>query len=62
MPSDSASSRLSMTVSGEDSRSGMCSPNTRPCPRAATHSAATVLESIPPDSATTTPRRFDCAR
>ena len=49
-------------VSGEDSRSGMCSPKTRSLPRAATQSAATVLESIPPDSATTTPRRFECAR
>ena len=62
MPSESASSRLSMMVSDDDSRSGMCSPKTRSLPSAATQSAATVLESIPPDSATTTPRRFECAR
>ena len=49
-------------VSGDDSRSGMCSPKTRSLPRAATQRAATVLESIPPDSATTTPRRLECAR
>ena len=49
-------------VSDDDSCSGMCSPKTRSLPSAATHRAATVLESIPPDSATTTPRRFDCVR
>ncbi len=49
-------------MSSEDSRSGMCSPNTRSLPRAATHSAAVTLESMPPESATTAPLRIDLAR
>src|SRR6187549_1486652 len=48
----------SLIVSGEESRSGMCRPNTRSLPSARTHSAATQLESMPPDSATITPRRL----
>ena len=55
MPRESATRRLRPRVSAEESRSGMCRPNTRSGPSAATHSAATTLESMPPDSATTTP-------
>jgi len=45
-------------VSGEEARSGMCSPNTRSGPNARTHNAAVTLESIPPERATTAPLRL----
>ena len=57
MPKASETDVLRPMVSGEDSRSGMCSPKTRSVPSAWTHSAAATLESMPPDRATTAPLR-----
>src|SRR5215213_5593540 len=48
----------SWMVSCEESRSGMCRPWTWAGPSALTTSAATHDESMPPDSATTRPRRL----
>jgi hypothetical protein len=45
-------------VSGEESRSGMWMPKTRSLPSALTASAAVTELSMPPDRATTMPRRF----
>ena len=57
MPKASATWRLNRSVSSDDSCSGRCSPNTRSGPSARTHSPATTLESMPPERATTAPRR-----
>src|SRR5262245_43743540 len=56
MPTDSALSRLSASVSPALSASGMKIPSTFCGPNARAASAAQTLESIPPERATTAPR------
>jgi hypothetical protein len=47
-------------LSGDESASGSMSPSTRCGPKARTQSAATTLLSMPPEMATTAPRRCNC--
>ena len=57
MPSASATRRPRRRLSGSESRSGISTPSTFFGPSAATASAAETLESMPPESPSTMPRR-----